>query len=71
MDHFVHQVEIDEQSRRLLIYRVSGSGVKSLFTETPIPRPRNEDPDGFDRFARILGENLLIDSPVARKLLGL
>lgn len=69
---FSHLVEIDEATRRLTIYRVFPEGEKQLFTRVDLPlKTANEDAKGFEEFSRILGENLLIDSPVARKILDL
>jgi len=71
-DSHTHLVEIDASQRRLTIYRVSESGQRSLYTYVDLPvKTRDEDREGYDRFAKLLGENILIDSPVARKLMGL
>ncbi|MEW5755646.1 MAG: hypothetical protein AB1810_05025 [Pseudomonadota bacterium] len=69
---FSHLVEIDKATRRLTIYRVFANGEKQLFTQTDLPsKTVKEDEKGFEEFSRMLGENLLIDSPVARKLLDI
>ena len=69
---FHHVVEIREDTRRLTIYRVYPDGRKELYTQVELPQKSvDDDKAGFERFARILGENLLIDSPTARKLLKL
>lgn len=65
-DHLIH---VDEDHRELQIFRVSSSGVKSLYTS--IPLGSNHDQTTVQRLASMLGENLLLDSPVARKLIGL
>lgn len=60
------------QRVHLIVYRVSESGQRSLYTYVDFPvKTRDEDREGYDRFAKLLGENILIDSPVARKLMGL
>lgn len=67
-----HLLEIRELDRRLTINRVYEDGRKELFTEVELPSTTcDEDPSRFEEFCRVLGENLLMDSPVARKLLGL
>jgi hypothetical protein len=68
---FSHLVEIDEVNRRLKIYRVFSDGRKQFYTETELP-PRTVDPSSpvYTEFARILGENILIDSPAARRAIG-
>ena len=69
---FSHLVEIDEATRRLTIYRVFADGEKQLFTQTDLPpKTIKEDDKGFEEFSRTLGENLLFDSPFARKLLDI
>lgn len=69
---FSHLVEIDESSRQLIIYRVFPDGEKQLFTQTDLPsKTIDEDKDSFEKFARTLGENILIDSPIARSILNI
>lgn len=72
MEAYAHLVEIDEEKRQLLIYRIRKNGKKQSFTSVDLPsKTFADDEDGFRRFSTYLGENLLVDSPVARKLLGL
>lgn len=72
MKKYSHLVEIDEESRKVVIYRIGDSGDRTLYTSIDLPRGAvSQDEDGFSRFASLLGENLLLDSPLARKLLGL
>jgi hypothetical protein len=72
MLNYSHLIEIDDSNRRLVIQRIYDDGRKELFTEIKLPsKTCAEDESGFAEFARLLGENLLIDSPIARKLLGL
>jgi hypothetical protein len=72
IDNYSHLIEIDEGSRQLAIYRVSPNGQKSLFTSAELPSQKFlQDEGGFRKFACRLGENLLFDSPVARRLLDL
>ncbi len=69
---FSHLIEIDESSRQVKIYRVFHDGEKQLYTETVLPaKTLDEDRKGFEEFTRILGENILIDSPAARRVLGI
>jgi hypothetical protein len=66
---FAHFVEVDEESRQIKIYRIFPDGKKQLYTQIEIPSQR---PDAtLDAFSRMLGENLLLDSPIARRILGL
>jgi len=69
---YSHLVEIDEEQKKVFIYRVDVSGEKQFFTSVDLPKKTfSEDEDSFRRFASRLGENLLVDSPVARKILEL
>lgn len=69
---FSHIVEIDEATKTLTIYRSFPNGDKQLFTQVDLPKKTaSADEKGFEEFARTLGENLLLDSPIARKILDL
>ena len=70
--NYSHLIEIKEQDRILSIYRVYCDGRKELFTATDLPAHTvDENKDQFEKFCLLLGENLMLDSPIARKLLGL
>lgn len=72
MENYNHLIKIDEITRLLVIYRVYEDGRQELFTEVELPaKTVDENEDQFERFSCLLGENLLLDSPIARKLLGL
>ena len=67
---FSHLVEIDESIRMLRIDRVFPDGGKDLFTEIQLP-PRTVNLKGSRyEFTRTLGENILLDSPAARRAIG-
>lgn len=67
-----HLIEIDETQRRLVIHRIYADGRKDLFTSVELPaKSATPAKDQVTRFCQMLGENLLLDSPAARKLLGL
>jgi hypothetical protein len=70
---YCHLVEIDEDRRQLAVYRMYSDGKKELFTMVDLPSTafKGNNEDAFGEFARLLGENLLLDSPIARRLLGL
>lgn len=68
-DDFAHVVTIDSSTRTLKIERLYQDGRRVLFTATNIPEI--SDKSMAARFACDLGENLLLDSPAARELLGL
>ena len=70
-DNYSHLVEINEKERRLNIYRVTGPN-RHLYTSVELPNGKWADsPDVMGKFCRQLGENLILDSPQARKLLGI
>jgi hypothetical protein len=72
-----HLIEIDENARLLRIHRVFPDGCRQLFTETPLPPPmtglsgadRAAQATQYTEFARLIGENILSDSPAARRAL--
>jgi len=66
-----HLIEIDEKERLLTIYRVN-EAERQLYTSVKLPEGKwTENPKIFQEFCRTVGENILLDSPQARKLLGL
>lgn len=72
MINYNHLIEINERSRQLIIYRIYEDGRKELFTEVELPsKTFDEDKNLFEEFCHLLGENLLMDSPIARKLLDI
>ena len=66
-NNFSHQVEFSDDDNEIVIYRVFSDGRKQLFTKAQFPtEDLGKDKSAFENFAKTLGENLLIDSPVAR-----
>lgn len=68
-----HLIEIDSEKRTLFIYRMFSDGrEKQLYTSVQLPQELIlQDRGAFDRFAKTLGENILIDLPQARDALGI
>lgn len=65
---YSHLIEINEEERLLTIYRVSGSE-RQFFTSVKLPdKIWAKNPEEIKEFCRILGENIILDSPQARKL---
>ena len=63
-----HLIEIDQDERSLTIYRVR-DGERALYTSVNLPSTTwDADRHAIENFCRILGENILFDSPAARKL---
>ncbi len=70
MAQYRHLVSISEE--RLTIHRVFSNGREELLTETALPQSRaDENWDAFCAFAKELGENILMDSEVARRFFSL
>lgn len=70
MKNYDHLVCFNEETRQLAIYRVDAEGRKTLFTSIALPQSKGWV-SPLEGFARQLGENLIMDSPVARKLFDL
>ncbi len=70
MSMYSHLIAIEEESRELLIYRQDVSGKTTLYTRIQLPESNGWD-EGLTEFAKALGENILLDSPQARRLLGI
>lgn len=69
---FIHTIEYKKNDRVLIVNRLYPDGRLELYTSVGFPEKSfDEDKSGFRAFAQTLGENLLIDSFVARALLGL
>ncbi|MBN8979231.1 MAG: hypothetical protein J0I08_22470 [Rhizobiales bacterium] len=69
--NFSHLVEIDEDAKKLKIFRVFDDGKKQFYTEVDFPnRKANDGPGDYEGLMRMLGENILLDSPAARRLMA-
>ncbi|MDH3335909.1 MAG: hypothetical protein OEL50_04620 [Rhodospirillaceae bacterium] len=72
MKNYDHRVKIDEESKTIIINRIMPDGSEHLYTSTKLPTGDAQDNrEEFESFAKQLGENILLDSPAARKLLKL
>lgn len=66
-----HLIEVDEGERSLTIYRVR-DGERELYTSVKLPASTCDiGRRAISSFCRTLGENILFDSPAARRLLSL
>src|SRR5690348_11967830 len=65
-----HLVCVDEESRELTIFRVDETGKQTLFTRVSFPSGQGWSP-ALENFAKQMGENILMDSPSARRMLEL
>ena len=67
---FAHLVEFDEAARLVRIHRISPDGTHLLYTEAPVPLAAGAGrEEQFKRFCQTLGENIILDSPVGRRLI--
>ena len=68
---YSHLVQIDEETRILTIYRVFDDE-RDLYTSVKLPDGNwTSNVEVLQEFCRVLGENLLLDSPQARRLLDM
>lgn len=65
-----HLVCVDEDVRELVIFRVNVDGEKTLLTKTSLPMASGWSTE-LESLAKMLGENLLMDSPAVRRLLAI
>ncbi|NIP37479.1 MAG: hypothetical protein GWM89_00115 [Candidatus Dadabacteria bacterium] len=73
LPEYDHLVEVREEEKKIYIYRIYKlTNKKQFFTCYELPdKTFDEDKKGFKRFAELLGENIVLDSPLARKILGI
>jgi hypothetical protein len=70
--NFSHMIEVDEGGRLLRIYRIFPDGRRQMFTEATLPSsPVDPNSPQYEEFVRLLGENILLDSPAARRVLSI
>lgn len=64
---YSHIVEYAGNDNIISLYRMNEDGEKELFTKVQFP----EQSQDIQEFMKMLGETLLLDSPIARKILNL
>ena len=70
MERYCHVVEFVEPGREVVVYRLYEDGRQELLTRSQLPSLESPgDPVGT--FAKLLGESLVLDSPIARSILRL
>lgn len=60
-----HLIQAEEQTQLIAIYRIDSGGVPTLFTSVSFDEARKM---GLEKFGKLLGENLILDSPNLRDL---
>lgn len=69
---FRHLVEFDKFRSMAIISRVFDDGSKVLYVELPISTTKGESIEKvFRRCAQRIGEDIVLDSPDARSILGI
>ncbi|MDX8530229.1 hypothetical protein RFM41_00580 [Mesorhizobium sp. VK25A] len=60
-----HLIQADEETQLITIYRIDTGGMPTLFTSVSFEEARKM---GLEKFGKLLGENLILDSPKLRNL---
>lgn len=69
---YEHVIRFSEEERRLYIYRVFANGREELLTYVSLDGISLDSGDrSIQKLAQWFGENILLDSPIARKLLNI
>lgn len=63
-----HLVQAEEETQLIAIYRIDSGGTPTLYTSLSFDEARKMGPEKFDK---LLGENLILDSPKLRDLFSL
>ena len=63
-----HLIQAEDETQLITIYRIDSGGMPTLFTSVSLEEARKM---GFEKFGRLLGENLVLDSPRMRDLFSL
>lgn len=58
-------IQAEEDTQLITIYRIDSGGMPTLFTSLAFEKAREM---GFEKFGKLLGENLILDSPKLRDL---
>ncbi|MBZ9850644.1 hypothetical protein LB565_21910 [Mesorhizobium sp. CA14] len=60
-----HLIQVEEETKVIAIYRIDSGGVPTLYTSVSFDEARKM---GLEKFGKLLGENLILDSPKLRDL---
>lgn len=63
-----HLVQAEEETQLIAIYRIDSGGTPTLYTSLSFDEARRMGPE---KFGKLLGENLILDSPKLRDLFSL
>jgi len=60
-----HLIQAEEEAQLIAIYRIDSGGLQTLYTSVSFDEARKM---GLEKFGKLLGENLILDSPKLRDL---
>ena len=60
-----HLIQAEEEAQPIAIYRIDSGGLPTLYTSVSFDEARKM---GLEKFGKLLGENLILDSPKLRDL---
>ena len=60
-----HLIQAEEEAQLIAIYRIDSGGLPTLYTSVSFDEARKM---GLEKFGKLLGENLILDSPKLRDL---
>ena len=60
-----HLIQAEEEAQLIAIYRIDSGGLPTLYTSVSFDEARRM---GLEKFGKLLGENLILDSPKLRDL---
>ena len=63
-----HLIQAEEETQLITIYRIDSGGMPTLYTSVSFEEAQKM---GFEKFGRLLGENLVLDSQRMRDLFSL
>lgn len=63
-----HLIQVEGEKQLVTIYRIDPGGIPTLYTSVSFEEAQKM---GLEKFGRLLGENLILDSPKLRDLFSL
>ncbi|TIU88921.1 MAG: hypothetical protein E5V86_04920 [Mesorhizobium sp.] len=65
---FGHLVQAEDETQLIVIYRIGSDGTPTLYSSLSFEKAQEM---GSEKFGKLLGENLILDSPKLRDLFSL
>ncbi|MER8698635.1 MULTISPECIES: hypothetical protein [unclassified Mesorhizobium] len=60
-----HLIQAEEETQLIVIYRIDSGGMPTPYTSLSFDEAQKM---GFEKFGKLFGENLILDSPKLRDL---